>query len=62
MNDKLFNICLKIGLYFFFIQYKLKILAYIILSIVLIYKLYTERKIIYKLYIEKNFINFYNGK
>ena len=44
------------------IQYKLKILVYTILSIVFIYKLYTERKIIYELYIEKKFIDFYNGK
>ena len=44
------------------IEYKIESFITIILLIVFIYKLYTERKIIYKLYIEKKFINFYNGK
>ena len=44
------------------IEYKIESFTTIILLIVFIYKLYTERKIIYKLYIEKKFINFYNGK
>tara|TARA_Y100000992_G_scaffold69024_1_gene43120 strand:+ start:23717 stop:24385 length:669 start_codon:yes stop_codon:yes gene_type:complete len=53
VNDKKIN---------YNIQYKIESLIKIILLIVFIYKLYTERKIIYKLYIEKKFINFYNGK